>query len=616
MKKILFLFVLIVFTYPNLLSQNTLQHIEPPFWWCGMKSDKLQLMLHGENIGSYSVGVNDNRVSVSGTHSTNPNYLFIDLVIASDAQPGTIKFELTNPKTKTKIPFNYELKTRRENSAERQGFNSSDNIYLIMPDRFANGNPQNDNMSNMLEKANRSGASGRHGGDLKGIRDHLDYLKGLGITALWCTPVLENNMPHASYHGYAITDLYKTDPRFGTNEEYKDLISEMHGKGLKMIMDMVFNHFGSNHWWMKDLPASNWLHQFPEFTNSNYRNSVRNDPYVSDFDVKKMNDGWFAPSMPDFDQTNSDVATYLTQNSIWWIEYADLDGIRMDTYPYSDVPFMCEWMKRIHLEYPNFNVVGEVWLNSPPQVAYWQEGSANNNNFHSNLNTVFDFPMCFALQKAFTESEGWSEGMGRLYDILSQDFLYKSPMDIVTFLDNHDIDRATGLLKTKENMMMALAFLATTRGYPLVYYGTEILMPGMKTPHGDGDIRRDMPGGWSGDSVNVFTNKNLTADQREMKDYTTKVLNWRKTSKAVQLGKLKHFIPENGIYVYFRYTPNETVMVLMNNNSEPKKVDTQRFDEVLKNFASAKNVIDGMVLHNLNSVNVPAKTALIFELGK
>lgn len=595
--------------------QVSIDHVEPPCWWAGMKNNSLQLMIHGKDIGKTKAAIVYNGVKVKNSVGTGNDYLFVDISVANSAKPGSVPIKFMD-KDSVLISYDYELKARTEGSAKRAGFNSSDMIYLIMPDRFANGDPNNDDMPGMFEKADRSNPNGRHGGDIAGITSHLDYIQKLGATVVWCTPLLENNMESYSYHGYAITDLYKIDPRFGTNESYRAMVEAAHKKGLKVVMDMVFNHFGTNSYWMKDLPQKDWVNQWPEFTRSNYRGGVITDPYRSKYDEKKMADGWFDVSMADFNQKNPFVAKYLIQNSIWWIEFAGLDGIRQDTYPYSDKDFMAEWMKTLREEYPNLNTVGEAWINYPPQVAYWMDNKNNRDEYRSYLSHVFDFPLMGALQKAFTENEGWDTGLARLYEMLSQDFLYSDPSKLITFADNHDIERVYQVQKSVENVKMALAFLATTRGLPLIYYGTEALSD-RGTLSGDPGKRKDFPGGWQGDTTNMFTRENLSADQKDILDYTSTLFNWRKSNKAVQEGKLTHYIPEDGIYVYFRTLGKESVMVIMNNNSKyVKTLATARFEENLKGFSHGKDILDGSQVKSLSAIEVPAKSVKIIELSK
>lgn len=612
MKKI-FLQLIVLLIFQSLQSQPLIEKIEPPFWWAGMKSEHLQLMVYGKELSACQASLDSGGIKVVNNIHGSKDYLFIDLTISPDAKAGLYMLHLQGGPAYMKTLV-YELRERRRGSGQRKGISAADAIYLVMPDRYANGDPANDDMPGMLEKADRSNKDGRHGGDLKGIVSHLDFIRKMGFSALWINPVLENNMPKYSYHGYAITDFYKVDPRFGSNDDYCSLVDFAHKKGIKVIMDMVFNHFGSSHPWMNDMPTEHWVHQWPTFTRSNYRAGVITDPYASDYDKLKMQNGWFDTTMPDFDQTDPCVADYLIQNSIWWVEFADLDAIRMDTYPYSDEAFMRKWMQRLTSEYPGFTVIGECWLNSPPALSYWLQQSPLSAN-DSHLTNVFDFPLTFAVQKAFTENEGWETGMGRLYDLLSQDLLYKDPSRLVVFADNHDIDRIASILKTKENIKMAMAFLCTTRGIPLFYYGTEIMMKGWAS-EGHGNIREDYPGGWNKDTVDVVSGRGLTADELEVRNYLTKLLNWRLHNPAVQRGRLKHFIPEDGIYVYFRILDNQAVMVVINNNAAIKTFSLERYKEVVDAFKKAKDVISQENIDLKGILSIPAKSARIIEINK
>ena len=614
--QLLFL-VLLTFSL-NLQAQknNAEVKIEPPFWWTGMQNKALQLMVYGQNIGETRVtidypGVKTIRVSAV----ENPNYLFIDLEISEAAVPGDFEI-IFSQKGKTTHKTTYTLRQRREGSAMREGFNSSDVIYLLMPDRFANGNPDNDDMPGMLEKANRKNPDGRHGGDLEGIMQQMDYFTDLGVTALWLNPVVENNMPAYSYHGYAITDFYKVDPRFGDNETYRKLVEKARKKDLKIIMDMVFNHYGTGHWWTDNLPMSDWVNEWPEFTRSNYRGGSLTDPYASDFDKDKMLRGWFDVTMADLNQKNPFVANYLIQNSIWWVEYVDLGGIRMDTYPYSFQSFMEEWMQRLMAEYPNFSVVGEVWLNVSPQVAYWQENDHNFDGFHSHLNYVMDFPLKFAIGKAFNEDNGWSSGVAALYESLSLDFLYGDTDNIVTFLDNHDMDRiATTLQEDISKQKLAATFLLTVRGTPQLYYGNELGTPG-EEHKGHGQMRNDFPGGWAGDTHNAFEAAGRTAEQNELWNHFRTLLHYRKKNEALQTGKLTHYIPEDGVYVYFRYNDEQTVMVILNNNPDLKTIKLDRFAENLKGFKTGTDLLHRTYFENLNEISIPAMDSRVIELKR
>ena len=609
------LLFLLIFPF-NVFSQDvTLDKVEPPFWWTGFKNTDLQLLVYGKNIASTTVTVDYPGVVLKKINKVeNPNYLFLDLTIGKGTKPGiaAIYFKL---KDKVVGKYLYTLKARKKGSAQRKSFSSHDVIYLLMPDRFANGDAANDEIAGMAEPLNRANQDGRHGGDIKGIMDHLDYFKDLGVTALWINPLLENNMAKYSYHGYSTTDYYKIDPRFGTNEDYVKLSDSIHHNGMKLIKDMIFNHCGSGHWWMKDLPSKDWINQWPEFTRTNYRAGTFTDPYASQSDSNMFVRGWFDITMPDMNQTNPYVKNYLIQNSIWWIEYAGLDGIRQDTHPYPFKEMMAEWGKRLHDEYPNFNIVGECWLNYPASVAYWQKGSKNRDGYDSWLPSVFDFPLYDALNKAFTESEGWNTGIVRLYEILAQDFSYPNPNNIVVFADNHDVNRYLDSQKDDvRKLKMAIAYILTTRGIPEIYYGTEILMTTGPDKSGDGSKRKDFPGGWSGDSRNAFTAQGRTAAENDMFNYLRKLIQWRNLNEVVHTGKFRHFIPADGIYVYFRYDLKNTVMVVMNNNEDEKTIETKRYNEFMKKFRTGNEVISGNILNDLSKLTIPGKSVAIFEL--
>ena len=615
-------FNLIVFLlFPAFLfaGQNGIERVEPPFWWTGFKNTSLQLMVYGKDIGKSTVSISGGQggdLAVTGTHKVqNPNYLFVDLKIGNKTRPGMFTLNFMENKTVV-ASVKYELKARKPGSAQRKSFNNSDAMYLIMPDRFANGDSANDYIPGMKESADRSKPDSRHGGDIKGIADHLDYIKELGVTTLWITPLLENDQGVYSYHGYSCTNYYKVDPRFGTNEDYINLCEAVHKRGLKIIADQVFNHCGSEHWWMKDLPMDDWINQWPEFTRSTYRAGSVSDPYAAATDSIQFSRGWFDKTMPDLNQRNTFMKNYLIQNSIWWVEYAGLDGIRQDTYPYPFREVMSEWGKCMLEEYPDFNIVGECWMNYPATVAYWQKGSKNLDGFNSNLPSVFDFPLHDALIQAFNEKEGWNTGILRLYEIISQDFSYPNPMNIVTFADNHDVNR---YLDTQNDdvrkLKMAMAFIFTTRGIPEIFYGTELLLT-TGTDKGDGTKRRDVPGGWPGDKRNVFTAKGRTDAENDMYNFMHNLLIYRKTNPVLQTGKLKHFIPRDGVYTYFRYDKNNTVMVAMNNLEEPQTVATGRFNEMLKGFRTGREIISGTTIQDLSRLTIPGKSVLIIELKK
>ncbi|MDD4597098.1 MAG: glycoside hydrolase family 13 protein [Lentimicrobiaceae bacterium] len=588
--------------------------VEPPFWWAGMHESQLQLLVYGENIAQSKVQLDYPGVSLIGiTRVDNPNYLFIDLALKPDIQHGKFTLNFLIDK-KLKYHYTYELRQREPESAFRKGFDQSDVLYLLMPDRFANGNPLNDNHPEMIEKANRLNPSGRHGGDIQGINDHLDYFNELGVTTLWINPLLENNHPEFSYHGYAITDFYRIDPRFGSNADYVDLVDAAHKKGLKIVMDMILNHCGINHWFIKDLPMPGWIHQFPEFTRSNFRAETLTDPHAAKSDQNRMLQGWFDKHMPDLDQRNPYLRNYLIQNSIWWIEYANLDGIRLDTQPYPYAEMTSEWTARILNEYPGFNIVGESWLQREAMTAYFQKQSSPCAYFNSGMPVVTDFPLQGAVSRAFTEQEGWSEGMARIYMVLAQDFVYDNPYNTLIFLDNHDLNRYFNTIGNDlDALKMALTFLFTTRGIPQLYYGTELLMDGQEHL-GHGDIRKDFPGGWKEDSLNAFTASGRSEAQNEVFNHLQQLLLWRKTNRAVHYGRLLHFLPENGVYTYFRILDKEVVMVMINNSKEKGDIDINRFSEITSGFIQANDVMSGEAVLLKNNVALSPRSARIFEL--
>ncbi len=591
---------------------QTIEHLDPPSWFTGMKESALQLMVYGKGIGAFEVKTDYPGVSVTTLIRTeSPNYLFVNLDISAETRPGTARLTFINGKKQ--VTHDYPLYKRPAGPA--RGFNSSDVIYLLMPDRFANGDPSNDNLEGMTEQANRSNPGGRHGGDMKGINDHLDYLKDLGVTGIWLNPFLENNQQRYSYHGYSTTDFYRSDPRYGSNDEFKKLVSDAHDSGMKVVMDMIFNHIGSFHWWMKDLPARDWIHQFDEFTRTNYRASTYMDPYASEHDKMIMEKGWFDVTMPDLNQSNPLVETYLIQNSLWWIAFSDLDGIRMDTYPYPQPDMMARWAKRVEAEFPGFFIVGEVWYDYPSLTSYWALNKKNSDGYRSNLPSLTDLPLCFATHKAFTEPGNPTGGLSELYNLLAQDFLYPEPFRNVIFLDNHDMTRYfTETGKSLDAYKLGLSYIMTTRGIPQLYYGTEIVMDGNKS-RGDGYLREDLPGGWPGDTKNVFTGAELTEVEKEALDFTKKVLNWRKGKEVIHTGKLKHYIPVDGVYVYFRYNGSESVMVALNNNdTENKTVQKSKYRESLSGFTKGFDVISGKTIDDLTSFNISPKTAMIIEL--
>lgn len=612
MKKTLWVLLLM-----PIIIFGQIDKMEPPFWYAGMHNPELQIMFYGKNIAENSVTVSNNIVIKNIQKTENRNYLFVTIDTQnSPAQELTFTFKGTDKISFTK---NYSLKQRRDNSALRKGYDASDMIYLIMSDRFANGNPNNDSDKSVTEKGDRNNPGGRHGGDIKGMIDHLDYLKELGVTAVWPTPMCEDNDSRYSYHTYGQSDVYKTDPRFGTDEEYLKLSSELHKRGMKLIMDYVTNHWGAEHWMYKDLPSYDWIHQFPGFSQSNYRMTTQFDQNASAIDTKNCLDGWFVRSMPDLNQSNPLLLNYLTQNAIWWIEYADLDGFRVDTYSYNDKVGISKWTKSILDEYPYFNIVGEVWMHNQAQMAYWQKDSKVGaiENYNSYLPSVMDFTLHDAFGSVFNEDGStWDKGLIKVYDNFTNDFLYPNPNSIMTFLENHDTNRFNQTYKNDfKKYQMGLALIATVRGIPQLYYGSEIGMNGDKGK-GDADIRKDFPGGWSGDSNNAFTKLGRTAEQNQYFDFTSKLFTWRKTNDAVHFGKMKHYIPDNNVYVYFRYTDNQSVMVVMNNSTKTQSIKTNRFQESIQNYKTGKDIMTGKTMDLKSDITIESKSVLILELNK
>ncbi len=610
-KLHLFSVLLILNSFTSYAQNPALTRIDPPNWWTGMKNTNLQLMVYGKNIASTDVFITSKTVTIQKINKVeNANYLFIDLDLSKAKQPETFEILFRN-KRKLVAKYPYELKAK---TPQVRGFSAADNLYMLMPDRFSNAILTNDSNPAMLEKADRLNPDGRHGGDLQGIINKLDYLNSLGMTAVWLNPTLENNMPNYSYHGYAVTDFYKTDARYGTNEDYRRFVDECHLRSMKAVMDMVFNHCGSFHWWMKDLPEKSWLNRSADSI-TNFRGETLGDPHASKFDQNRLTQGWFVPTMPDMNQHNPYLANYLIQNSLWWIEFSGIDGIRMDTevYPYLD--FMSDWAKRLHSEYPDITLLGETWVQNVPFVAYFEGESKISGNFNSGLNSITDFPMFYAIKDAPNQYDSWTDGLLKVYYVAAQDFLYRNPYNNVIFLDNHDVDRYyTAVGENLEKFKMGISMLYTMRGIPVLQYGTEILMTG-EEGKGHGKMRQDFLGGWAEDKMNQFETSGRTKDQNEVFDFIKKIVNWRKSNEAVTKGKFLHFIPENNVYVYFRYTENKAVMVVLNNNNdEERTVDCSRFSEILSKYKSGTEIISGTEIVNLNQIKIHKKSALIIDL--
>ena len=595
-----------------------IQHLEPLNWWVGMKNPSLQLLINGNGIGETTPVINYTGITVKKvTKGDSKNYLFIDLLIKKNTKPGKliISFKKEN---KTVYTYNYSLLARQHDTAQFKGFNSSDAIYLIVPDRFVNGDYNNDVIEGLKENnINRNFDGGRHGGDIRGIINSLGYIKDMGFTAIWPTPLVENDMPAYSYHGYAITNHYKVDPRFGSLDDYKELAVKAKQKGLKLIFDEVLNHTGTGYWWMNDLPFKNWLNRPDSFVMTNHRRTVNEDLHASAYDKDLMTNGWFDKTMPDMNGQNPFMANYLIQNTIWWIETLQLSGVRQDTYGYSDKTFLKNWSCSILNEYPNFSTVGEEWSLNPLITSYWQKGKENRDGYKSCLTTTMDFPLQAALVDALKEPEDFyaGKGLSKLYEALANDFVYADPNKIMVLGDNHDMDRLFMQLNQDVDLTrMAVTYLLTIRGIPQIFYGTEILMQNTGHHKVDGLIRSDFPGGWKEDSANAFTGTGLTANQKNMQAYVKQLLNWRKNTRVIANGKTLHFAPFDGAYVYFRYNKGKTIMVVMNKNEKEISIDTKRFAEILKDKNTATNIITGESISITKECKIAAKAATVFEI--
>ena len=610
----IWIFFLAVFISPIKSSETyRIDHLEPPFWWAGMAENKLQLMVHGKNISDLVPEFFHPGIEINQVHRlSNPNYLFIDLFLSEEAMPG--EFEIIfNKEGQTKTKYNYTLLKRESDSADRKGFSPADVIYLITPDRYANGDPGNDSSSQLKEKQNRLKKGGRHGGDIQGIIDHLDYISDMGFTQIWLNPVLENDQHTYSYHGYSTTDYYNIDARFGNNELYKVLSKKAKKRGIGLVMDLILNHIGSEHWWMKDLPTIDWINNDGKFVRSNHIHESVHDPHLTESQRDLLTSGWFVETMPDLNQNYTFLANYLIQNSIWWIEYADLSGFRIDTYPYIDKNFLSIWSKRIATEYPRFNFVGEEWSSNPTMVSYWQKGSNRYDDYDSYIPSMMDFPLQEALVNGLLGNENWNSGIIDIFRVISNDFQYGDPYNLVVFAGNHDMKRIYSQLNEQMDLYkMAMTIINTVRGIPQIYYGTEIAM----SSTGDhGALRKDFPGGWPGDKANAFTGRSLNKKELEAQNFIRKLLNWRKENIAITMGNMIHYPVENGIYVYFRSYNEALVMVIINNNKRSKTIDPDRFNEVIAEKKQGISILDNKVYDLTTKINLPGKGALILEIN-
>ena len=561
-------------------ASGEITRIEPLSWWTQMRTP-LQLLVAGEAIADYDVRIEGGRgVKATAVHrADSPNYLFVDVQIDDAAAPGTYYLVFSKEGREFKMP--YEIAARREGSAQRGSFSTADMIYLLMPDRFANGNPDNDSTPDTQEKADRTAFFGRHGGDIQGIRDHLDYIADLGATVIWPTPLLLDDEPEGSYHGYACADYYRIDPRFGSNEEYRDLVAEAHEKGLKVIMDVVTNHCGTAHWWMRDLPFEDWIHQFPEYTGTNVCFSTNMDPNASKYDLNLQESGWFVPSMPDMNLDNPYVLRYFQQWAVWWTEYAGLDGFRVDTYPYNEKGPMSEWCAAVLREYPGLNIVGECWTSSIPQLAYWQGGNENRDGFDSHLPSIMDFPLQEAICRALpTDSLRWGEGMTRIYDCLSHDFVY------------HDLSKM------------------------MIFAGDEMMFTSKDLSQGHGGLRVDFPGGWAGDERNLFTAEGRTGLDKELFDHAQRLFQWRRTKPVIHNGRTMHFLSRDNTYAYFRYDDTDAVFIFINNSRGRKQIPWSHYAEIADGLREGRNVLTGEACEPDDQTVVGPRQALVVEFKR
>lgn len=606
--KTMFLTSLLAFASMSASAGIVVDRIDPPHWWVGMENPSLQLQVYGENIKTSDVQILGEGVTLDSIARLDgsEDYMFLYLNVSEDATPGEYTLLFNKGKEKTKVK--YQLRPRKASYKGAQGFTAADVMYMIMPDRFADANPKNNKIEKMRFPvgADRSNLNVRHGGDIEGIIKHIDYIDSLGVTTVWVNPVLENDMPGGSYHGYATTDYYKVDPRLGSNQEYAEMIDSLHNRGIKTVMDMIFNHCGSEHIWFRNRPSKDWFNFPDEYVQTNYRLSTVTDPYASDYDKKLTVDGWFVEAMPDLNQNNPHLMKYLVQNSIWWIEEVGIDGIRMDTYPYADATRMGEWVLAIKKQYPDFNIVGECWFSEPAGEAYWQTKSklsiAGEDTF---LPAIMDFPLMVKSRDMGPykeQTDPWN-GLNKIYDHLALDYIYPDPLQLLRFLDNHDTERfILNEPETLDQWRQAIAIVLTVPGIPQLYYGTELLMSGDRRP-GDGNVRRDMPGGFPGDKVNAFQRQGRSPKQNEAYDFISKILQWRKNSKAIAEGDMKHFMPTNGLYLYQRKAGDDKVIVVLNGVDSDNEVDMSRYTEIVTPGEKFVDILTGQTIELIGKEN-------------
>jgi glycosidase len=617
-RLLAFLFGLHLAFLAPALRAAPVERIDPPHWWAGMKNPRLQLMLYGPGIGAAQVRLKHPGVRIAGTQrGDSPNVLFVDLDLRG-ARPGRFELLLRQGSAVHRQP--YLLQARAAGSAAREGFGAKDTILNLVPDRFANGDPSNDDIAGYPDPANRADiGAGRHGGDIAGIVQHLDYIAGLGYTMVWPTPLLENRQPKYSYHGYAITDGYRIDPRLGSDDDYLRLVREAKARGIGVIQDIVLNHIGSGHAWVADLPTKDWLTNGGRFTPTRHARTAVSDPYAAKGDRENFMRGWFTADMPDLNQRQPLLATWLIQNSIWWVEHAGLAGIRADTWGYSDRDFLAQWTRAVLAEYPRLNIVGEEWSGNPVVVAYWQRGKQNPDGYRSQLPALMDFPLHYVLRRALASDESWNGGFNELYEGLINDKLYPEPMNMVLFEGNHDVPRLYSALGEDPALWrMAIAYVLTMRGIPQLYYGTELLMTS-PTQRDDGATRQDFPGGWAGDAVNARTGAGLSPAQREAQDFVRRLMTWRKTATVIHHGRLTHYAPDEGTYVYFRHAGDKRVMVAFNKAQAERTLSTDRFADVLApegrgRATGGTDVISGRRVDLARTLVLPARSVMVVEV--
>jgi glycosidase len=627
MKKIIFIGFLTLFTIScntekqdlksndNIQLIDLIERVEPPNWWVGMKTKNLQILVYGKSINDLIPKISNSNIELTSFDKVkNENYLFLNISISENAKPDEVEIDFYKNNVVVDR-YVFSLLNREKNASNVEGFNSSDVMYLITPDRFANGDSTNDDIKSMFERPNRDYNRGLHGGDIKGIINHLDYIKDLGFTTVWLNPVLENNMKKSSYHGYSTTDYYKVDPRFGSNELFQELSISAKEKGIKLVMDLIPNHCGSEHWFFKDPPMDNWFNNQSGFKQTSHRRETVQDIYASEIDKREHADGWFVETMPDLNQKNQKMSKYLIQNTLWWIEYARLSGIRVDTYPYSDKDFMSDWTFAVMDEYPNFNIVGEEWSDNPIVISYWQKDKINHDGYVSYLPTLMDFPLQISFTEALLDDFSWGKGFIKPYKTLASDFLYPNPNNLLIFPDNHDMTRFfTQVNNDIDLFKMGIVYYSTMRGIPQFYYGTEILMNSDENPGDHGLIRTEFPGGWPDHSKNAFTGDGLSYNERQTQLFFKEILNWRKDNEVIHNGKLIQFAPKGGIYSFFRILNNKMVWVIFNRNNSPETLETSRFDELIENYEIAFDVINKKKVSISEKIIINAKSALILEI--